>query len=258
MTTPGAAFRFWQFSDCHLYSDVQQCLYGNNTEQSLQQVLALALGQTQRADFAVVSGDLVHDESAIPYQRLQRHLLTLDMPVCCIAGNHDDKTLMQQHLPADHVQCPQIFLHQAWQIIFVDAVVAGRESGYLGADECDRLLSCLAAEPQRHTIVCLHHPPLPTGMAWLDKDVTLENPQQLLDIVSRHQQVRAVIWGHVHQEFTANNDGVLWAACPSTTAQFKPNSSHFALDDRPPGFRWFDCYADGRIDTGVVRLPPID
>ena len=29
----------------------------------------------------------------------------------------------------------------------------------------------------------------------------------------------------------------------------------FALDDKAPGYRWLVLYADGRIDTGVCRLP---
>jgi Icc protein len=39
---------------------------------------------------------------------------------------------------------------------------------------------------------------------------------------------------------------------PSTCAQFQPSSDTFALDTRPPGYRWIDLHADGSIDTSVV------
>jgi Icc protein len=42
---------------------------------------------------------------------------------------------------------------------------------------------------------------------------------------------------------------------PSTCAQFRPGSDSFAIDERPPGYRWLDLRADGRLDTEVVWLP---
>ena len=42
---------------------------------------------------------------------------------------------------------------------------------------------------------------------------------------------------------------------PSTCLQFLPNSDSFAVDSRPPGYRWVDLMANGRIDTEVVWVP---
>jgi Icc protein len=41
---------------------------------------------------------------------------------------------------------------------------------------------------------------------------------------------------------------------PSTCTQFRPNSDDFALDVRPPGYRWLDLTANGKIQTKVVWL----
>ncbi|NNF17581.1 MAG: phosphoesterase, partial [Gammaproteobacteria bacterium] len=40
----------------------------------------------------------------------------------------------------------------------------------------------------------------------------------------------------------------------STCAQFTPESSGFAIDDKPPGFRWLELYQDGTLRSDVVWL----
>ena len=31
----------------------------------------------------------------------------------------------------------------------------------------------------------------------------------------------------------------------------------FAIEEIPPGYRWFELYADGHFETGIERLPEI-
>ncbi len=63
-----------------------------------------------------------------------------------------------------------------------------------------------------------------------------------------------MLWGHVHQEFRDERNGVALIASPSTCIQFKPHAVKFAIDAQPPGYRWLELHADGRFDTGVQRL----
>ena len=62
---------------------------------------------------------------------------------------------------------------------------------------------------------------------------------------------RAVLWGHVHQAFDGMRGGLMLMGTPSTCVQFESGSTKFALDERPPGYRWLHLYPDGRIDTRV-------
>jgi Icc protein len=32
----------------------------------------------------------------------------------------------------------------------------------------------------------------------------------------------------------------------------------FLADQKPPGYRWLDLYADGRLETGVARVDGAD
>jgi Icc protein len=91
------------------------------------------------------------------------------------------------------------------------------------------------------------------GSAWLD-GVGLRDGDRLMAIVDRHPQVRAIVWGHVHQASDSTHGKVRLLSAPSTCAQFLPNNPYFALDDRPPGYRWLELHPDGSVKTSVAWL----
>ena len=66
--------------------------------------------------------------------------------------------------------------------------------------------------------------------------------------------MRAIVWGHVHQNYDALRKGVRLLATPSTCAQFLPNSDDFAVDRRPPAYRTFELRTDGTLLTEVVWI----
>ncbi|MBT8436853.1 MAG: hypothetical protein KJP11_05740, partial [Gammaproteobacteria bacterium] len=70
----------------------------------------------------------------------------------------------------------------------------------------------------------------------------------------RHDNVRGVLWGHVHQETQQSIGGVEWMSTPSSCIQFKPYSREFAIGTETPGYRQLELYADGRITTRVHRV----
>jgi len=84
--------------------------------------------------------------------------------------------------------------------------------------------------------------------------MVMDNGPKFFEIVDRHPNVRAVVWGHVHQEFSGERNGMKLIGTPSTCLQFRPASPVFSLDAAPPGFRWFRLHDDGRVETGVERI----
>jgi len=99
-------------------------------------------------------------------------------------------------------------------------------------------------------MVCLHHHPIPMGSRWLD-GVGLAEAHEFWRVIDAHANVRAVVWGHVHQAFEGKRGDVRLFATPSTGAQFLPKSDRYAVDSRPPAYRSFELLADGRIDSHV-------
>jgi Icc protein len=91
------------------------------------------------------------------------------------------------------------------------------------------------------------------GSPWLD-EIRLNNAEDLFAILDHQPQVRGLVFGHIHQAFSAERKGVALLGAPSTCIQFLPGSQDFALDAATPGFRWLELHPDGGIDTGIERI----
>ncbi len=245
-----------QITDTHLFRDSSGCLLGLNTEQSLEAVMTEVTNRHLPADMILATGDLVHDGTPAAYRRIFGHLERPGIPVYCLAGNHDEAETLQQSLQDGLLHYTTNAHKGNWNFIFLDSSVAGSEGGHLGSGTLQSLETHLAADPESHTLICMHHQPVQMGSRWLDT-MTIDNAGEFFSIIDRHQQVRGILWGHVHQEFDQLRNNVRLMASPSTCIQFLPGSDEFAVDTAPPGYRWLSLHADGRIETGIQRLAEI-
>ncbi len=246
--------RLVQFTDLHLYGDAGRRLRGVTTLPAFEAALATARARIAPWSAVLLTGDLVQDD-AEGYRHVRRLLGNSSVPVLCICGNHDEPGPMRATLGSAPFQVDGIAEFGPWLVVMLDSFLPGAASGRLSDAELARLDAALAARPRHHALVCLHHQPVPVGSRWID-DLPLENPEALFAVLDRHPQVRALLWGHVHQVYDGERRGVRLLGSPATSAQFKPRVDSFEIDDLPPGFRWLDLHADGRIDTGVGWTDP--
>ena len=253
--SPAAPVRLLHVTDPHLFADESRSLYGVTTAKSFRRVLedALAPG-TPRPHAILVTGDIADDHTAAAYANFRRALEPYGLPVFCVPGNHDAPGLMTEAMTRDgHFQFGGTAEFGAWGAVFVDTHLPGRAEGRVSAAELARLDQELARFGSRPLMVCLHHPPLPVGSAWLD-GVGLRNGDELLHVIERHAQVRLVLAGHVHQDFAGRHGAALVLTTPSTCAQFTPRTPHCVMDLRPPGYRWLELQPDGALRTEVKWL----
>jgi Icc protein len=225
-----------------------------NTLASLEQVLAFAQRDLWPADALVLTGDLANDGEEGAYFHLRQCLGDLRVPVYCIAGNHDDPELMEQHLPGGDIQLAKQAFIGEWLLLFLNTQIPGKVEGHLDMAELQFLEEALDTNPHRPTLVFLHHPPVPIGSAWLDA-LALDNPEAFFAVLDRFEQVRGVLWGHAHQAFYATRRGVHLLGTPSTCVQFLPGADRYDVDTQRPGYRWLELWPDGTLDTGIQRLP---
>ncbi|WP_448564317.1 3',5'-cyclic-AMP phosphodiesterase [Trichothermofontia sp.] len=241
--------RVVQLTDTHLLADSQALQKGVATTASLQGVLTHLQSQPVRPDLLLLTGDVSQDESPQSYDRLVDLLTPLAIPAYWIPGNHDHPVTMAQCLDRPPLRSAKCLHQGGWQILLLDSSCPGAVGGYLSEATLDWLDSQLQACPLP-TLVALHHPPCSVNSAWADA-IALENQDEFLARLRPYPHLRLVIFGHIHQEFQAHQQGITFLAAPSTCVQFKPNVPTFALDDLPPGYRWLDLYPDGTWATGV-------
>jgi Icc protein len=255
-TGVGQPVQLLHITDTHLLSDAGATFKGLDTAQTLTAVLDQARTQAWPPDGVLLTGDLVHDEQAPGYERLRAILDGLQVPVYPVAGNHDDPGLVESVLASDWIRPQPLVELGAWRLIILDTHWDGEVRGRLHEDQLTWLDASLAAGAGHHHLIAMHHPPVPVGSPWLDR-LALLDPQGFFRVVDRHDHVRAVVCGHVHQDFDTLHRGVRYLTTPSTCMQFRPRSAEPAVDARPPGFRWLVLHADGTLTTQVHRLSAV-
>ena len=238
-----------QITDTHLEEAAGGALLGMDTDNSLSHVLKL-LEQKGGVDLVLATGDIANHGSMAAYQRFLGYTAALPFPVCWLMGNHDDAQLMTSAAGKPIVRR---ILIGAWQIVLLDSTVPGEVGGRLDAAELRLLHNCLEEYPEQHTLVVLHHHPVPIGCDWLDEQ-QVENAEELFAIIDKQPNARGLLWGHVHQQYDALRGQCRLLCSPSTCVQFAANSSEFKTDDVAPGYRWLELHKDGRIETQVERV----
>ncbi len=203
------------------------------------------------ADIAIVTGDLIQDDSAAAYGHFRDLLSGLGIPVHCIPGNHDIRALMRKALARPPFHYCEPVLAGGWLIVGIDSCVSGQAGGHIEDAEFARLDNAIADAAASHVMVCLHHPPVPMGSKWLD-GVGLDNGDEFVQRMSASGKVRLAIFGHVHQPYDAVHDGVHIVGTSSTCRQFAQGSDEFAVDDKPPAYRRIALFADGRFEHELI------
>ncbi|HAU5614889.1 TPA: 3',5'-cyclic-AMP phosphodiesterase [Morganella morganii] len=252
----GAAVRILQITDTHLFAGETDTLLGINTLHSYHAVLDAIVKQQLPADLIVATGDLVQDQSTRAYQRFTDGIARLPAPCVWLPGNHDYQPSMAQELAAAGISpSKQVLLGDQWQILLLDSQVQSVPHGELSDDQLIWLDNCLAQQPDRHTVVMLHHHPLASGCTWLDQH-SLRNSHMLAEVLTRYQNIEGILCGHIHQDLDVMWNGIRMLATPSTCVQFKPHCTNFTLDTAAPGWRYLELTTGDNpsLTTQLFRL----
>jgi Icc protein len=243
--------RILQITDSHLRAGEGSTLLGVDTAASLRAVLAQALSE-HRPDAVIASGDLAHDGEPEAYRRFRVILESVFRgPVLHLAGNHDLTAPMGALLRPAELRLGE------WHVIGFDSHVDHRTEAGLDDAERAELEARMASSDARFLLVTCHHPPVAVGCPWLDKDC-IPRGGELLESLAAHPRVKGLVFGHVHQEVTAEFRHLAILGTPSTCFQFQPRSERFAVDRSAdtgrPGYRWLELQTDGRLASRVRRL----
>jgi len=241
-------FRLAQISDCHLPASPDTPYRGLKSDPGLAAVVKAVAAW--RADAVMLTGDLSEDASESSYGRLAEQLRTLNIPICALPGNHDVPEVMKRYFPLGPYDKPLRQNAGAWQLVLFNSARPRRVDGSVDYADLLQLAEWLEAG-QAPLLLALHHQPIPVGSLWIDKHM-LRQPQELLQCVARHPQIKAVVWGHVHQVFEQLIGQARFMSAPSAAANSLPGTDRFSLDPRGPACRWLELFDDGRLESGIL------
>ncbi len=245
-------WRVVQLTDSHLFADDHRRLQGMNTRESFFAVVDLVRAEQSAIDLILGTGDIAQDGSEEAYRLFHDTAASLCSDMVWVPGNHDEADDMA-NLSFAQANYRKVIDNEHWRIIMLDSSVSKSVHGFLEAEELATLQEALRTAGDRHVLIALHHHPIPSECTWLDNH-NLKNTDEFHQLVKAHPQVKAILWGHIHQQVDKVIDGIHYLATPSTCIQFAPQQVDFKLDSAPPGYRWLELYPNGDLKTDVSRV----
>ncbi|MBF6060610.1 phosphodiesterase [Nocardia terpenica] len=203
----------FHFSDTHLIAG-DGGLYGTvDAEHRLRELLAQAEASRITPTAIVFTGDLTDHGESDAYGKLRRLVepfaARLGAPVVWVAGNHDDRATLREHLlDEDGSAAPfdRVHLFDGLRIVVLDTTVPGHHYGELSDDQLAWLRTELAEPAPFGTILAMHHPPVPC-IQDLAVTVELRDQRRLADVLDG-TDVRGILAGHLHFSTTATFAGI--------------------------------------------------
>jgi Icc protein len=225
-----------QITDCHIGFD------RDNPEEDnvkrLRAVLARLREGRNRPDLLLITGDLTGYGEPENYARLAGVIADQPFPVHLMVGNWDRRELLCAALPKAQTSDGFIQFELALpglRLIALDTNEAGRHGGAFCARRADWLSARLDADPDTPVVIAMHHPPVETGIEWLDSGANEAWIQRFSDVIRGRSQIRAIIAGHMHRPIFTTFAGVPLVVCPSSAPHVELDLS--PLDPETPDGR---------------------
>ena len=253
-----------QISDLHVTTDTDPVNRWRNAER-LNQVLKTIHALKPRPVAIIASGDLVDRGEPEEYAELVEVLRHVEIPIYFGIGNHDRRGPMLDALRGKGCETdPNGFVQYALdfgalRVVVCDTLDEGSEGGAFCEARAAWLAKTLDEAPDQPTVIALHHPPIVSGIRWMDPDPAAEWIARLAQVIGGRDQVKSVICGHVHRAFNGILAGRAIAAAAATSIQLTldltevdmhvPDGREMLLEE-PPGFTIVMAY-EGQVNTHV-------
>ena len=197
--------RLLQLSDLHVVPEGELSSGVLDTRDLLKQSIDFLIERKMAIgplDAVLITGDISDDGSAESYKFAREQLDRLELPLLPIPGNHDvreatraafsDLDIVPRQGPINWT----VDLGQS-RIIGLDTLIEGQGKGRLASKSLSHLEDALATSSAERVVVALHHPPLITGIQFMD-EIGLENRSELEKALSNFNGEILFVAGHVH------------------------------------------------------------
>jgi 3',5'-cyclic AMP phosphodiesterase CpdA len=217
--------------------------------QRVRQVMDCLRELPEPPDALLVTGDIADRGDAAGYSAAAA-LLAAPFPFLACPGNHDSRPALRTALLGAQASSDPV--NQAHQVggltvLMCDSTVPGEAGGRLAAETLAWVEDADAGGAP--AVLAFHHPPVPVHHPMPDS-MSLANPGELAELLSRHPEVIAVLGGHAHTAAASVFAGrpVLLAPAVTWTLMMPPDPARLADPTADPGFA-LHTVEDGQITT---------
>ena len=242
-----------QISDTHILSKFSELPEGSSRVENLRRCVA-DINQNS-VDLVIHTGDTVHQGLAEEYSQLREILSELSLPVLLVPGNRDHLNTLREHF--NHFPyLPQTgeFLHytlEDWPIrlVALDSIEKGERKGVFCKRRVEWLDKTLSEQPDRPTLIFLHHPPFDIEPHYVGGYRRQEESDRLEELVSLHSQVKWTLCGHVHCFRQEKWAGTAAVTMPSVAVDLRKSVDEVIEQD--PLYVIHKVSKDGRLHTQI-------
>ena len=239
-----------QITDLHI-TDARGGENMRRNDDRFRQVLDSVHALAPRPAALILSGDLVDKGAPEEYRRLQGLLADCEIPTYMAVGNHDSRQPFLDAFEGPRARRDEDgFVQYAvdldgLRLVVADTLQEGRDGGAFCERRAAWLRRTLDAAPDMPSVLVLHHPPVASGIQWMDPAPREDWIGRLAGVLEGRSQVQAVVCGHLHRAFHRRFAGQVVAVAPASSIQLtldltpidrKRPDGRELLNEEPPGF----------------------
>jgi len=190
-------------------------------------------------DAVIFTGDTVQHAQPDEYAWLRELLAPLQAPLYVVPGNRDDKNEMRAAF-GDYafVAGTGEFLQYVVEdydtrLVGIDSTLEGERQGRFCDARQAWLDKTLGEQPDRPTLLFIHHPPFDVGDHYVGGYRRPEEAVALEEIVGRNAQVVGLLCGHVHWPVSREWAGTQARIMPSVAVDVRKGIDEEEVQGRP-------------------------
>ncbi len=173
--------------------------------------LGRLLAGPNRPDMLVLSGDITDKGDIESFEEAAALLAECPFPVWPMVGNHDTREALLDAFP--QVASAGGFVHYALEtkglrILLLDTLEPGRHGGAFCEVRAAWLSSQLASHPETPTMIFMHHPPVVSGIEWMDPAPDEGWIVRFRESIEGHRQILGIHCGHLHRPLSTSICGI--------------------------------------------------
>ncbi len=209
-----------QISDLHIAPPGEKTLGRVAMDENLRAIVAHINALLPRPDAVIVSGDITDMGDAASALYAREMLDALEMPYYVVPGNHDARATILDVFAPDHCRAnlPGFACYTAdvqdIRLIALDSTIPGAPGGELCPACLEWLAQTLADQPQKPSLIFLHHPPLLCGVLESDADGFI-GAGEFAALIRPQKNILRITCGHIHLISFAGWSGTSLSTCPS-------------------------------------------
>jgi len=248
-----------QITDTHIVPKTK-CWKGDSkamTAQRLQLIVRHINALQHKPDLVIHTGDIVDKGDVESYIHAKELLDELDSKYFLACGNHDDFSNLK-HIFTKHAYLSDgrfahyVIDHLPVRVIVLDTQIKGEEYGKLCASRKKWLAETLD-KSKKDTMIFLHHFPI-TVRDQILNDIKLLEKEDLLEILSRYENILGLYCGHYHYAAAglfANK--MCWVSPSSAPAYMFQDNQVIGLNYAQPGYSLHYCN-NGQVTSHVITV----